>query len=431
MSEPGWIQDLRREARDHFEALGLPTSSMEDWRYTARALRPLANLDLTAVPDPVLPGSASTDSSEALDSTSLDTERTVFIDGHHAAALSSPLPAAGDRSVWDLASLLGGGPSSDSGDELLHRTLGVLAPIKRDAFAALNTAQFCDGTLVHIGAGRQLDRPLELVFLTSREPPAATFPRLAIRAEAASCATLIVDFRSASRAETFTNALIEVDLEANALLDLIVLQHESDRSIHVSRSYVRQGPASRLRSTTLTLGGRTVRNDLEIQLAGEGAEVDLDGLFLGLGEQHIDNHTLVDHAVPHCTSRERYKGILADQARGVFRGRIIVRPDAQKTAAEQSNPNLLIGDGAEIDSKPQLEIHADDVRCSHGSSTGQLDRDALFYLRARGITEPAARQILVQAFANEVTEPIRIPALRERVQDGLRHRLAEARGFNA
>jgi len=427
MSEPGWLQDLRREAWDHYEALGLPTSSLEDWRYTARALRPLADLDFSAKPAPVEPGSAATDSSVALDAMPLDTERTVFIDGEHAAALSSPAPAADDRTVTDLAGLLGSHP--DPGDARLQRTLGALAPIKRDAFAALNTARFRDGAFVHIGAGRQLDRPLELVFLTRREAPAATFPRLAVCAEAGSCATLIVDFRSAPGANAFTNALFEVDLGANAMLDLVVLQHESDASIHVSRSYVRQGSDSRLRTATLTLGGRTVRNDLEIRLAGEGAEVDLEGLFLGLGEQHIDNHTLVDHAVPHCTSRERYKGILADQARGVFRGRVIVRPDAQKTSAEQSNRNLLIGDRAEIDSKPQLEIHADDVRCSHGSTTGQLDRDALFYLRTRGIAETAARQILVEAFAAQVTEAIRLPALRKHIQDGLQQRLADARGL--
>ncbi len=191
----------------------------------------------------------------------------------------------------------------------------------------------------------------------------------------------------------------------------MLLQRENERHHHVSNLFCQQERDSRLSTHTLTLGGRLVRNDLAAVLAGEGAEARLDGLFVGAGEQLIDNHTLVDHAVPHCTSDELYKGILGGRSRGVFRGRVVVRPDAQQTDARQSNPNLLLADGAGIDTKPQLEIHADDVRCSHGSSIGRLDPDALFYLRARGIDESAALDMLTRGFAAEVLNRLRSSAL--------------------
>jgi len=416
MSEPGWLQDLRSDARGHYDALGLPSPKLEDWRYTASALKPLADLALDAWPDlttPAAPRSGELD--PPLPAAPSGMSQVVFVDGHHPPGASSASGA-----VQGLASLLSGGD-----DEALQRTLGQLAPIKRDAFAALNTAHFRDGAFVHLGRGQRLEQPLQLVFVSTGAAPAATFPRLAIRAEAGSEATVVVEFHSAPGAGGFTNAQIEVDLAADAMLDLVLLQQESDAAVHVSRCHVRQEATSRLCATTITLGGACVRNDVEVSLVGEAAETTLEGLFLGLGSQHLDNHTLVDHAVPRCTSRERYKGVLADRARGVFRGRVVVRPDAQQTAAEQSNANLLLGQRAEIDSKPQLEIHADDVRCSHGSTTGQLDLDALFYLRARGLSEAAARRLLVAAFASEVTDTLPLPALRNRTRDAIERRLGQ------
>ncbi|MEE2664654.1 MAG: Fe-S cluster assembly protein SufD [Myxococcota bacterium] len=418
MSEPRWLQTLRGEARASFETLGLPTSQLEDWRYTARALRPLGELELesAACAEP----SPDRGVLEEIASPLFACSEFAFVDGHFDEALSTPRGLSGDLPVRSLRALI------DDESDSLAGALGQLARPKEDAFAALNTAHFEDGALVHIARDRDIAQPLHLVFVTRDRADGSTHPRIAVRAEAGSRATLIVDFVSAGDGRCFTNSLLEIDLAENAELDLVVLQRECNAALHVSRTYVRQGRDSRLRAHTLTLGGRSVRNDLEVVLADEGAEVVLNGLFLGLGEQHIDNHTLVDHAVPHCTSRELYKGVLADRARGVFRGRVVVRPDAQKTAAEQSNPNLLIGDRAEIDTKPQLEIYADDVRCSHGATIGQLDEDALFYLRARGIANDPARLILIQAFAAEISDALPAEALGERVREMFLQRLAGA-----
>ena len=228
-----------------------------------------------------------------------------------------------------------------------------------------------------------------------------------------------------------TNAVTEVRVGANASVDLVLLQREGNESQLFTSTQVRQERGSRFASHALTIGGALVRNDLAATLEGEGAECSLRGLFVGEGTRHVDNHTLVDHAVPHCNSAELYKGILDDQSRGVFRGRVLVRKDAQKTAALQSNPNLLLSDKAEIDTKPQLEIYADDVRCNHGSAIGCLDNEALFYLRARGIGEREARKLLTQGFAFEITGALPKPELSEAVRSLLFGELAAIAGAQA
>ncbi|MDH5306362.1 MAG: Fe-S cluster assembly protein SufD, partial [Myxococcales bacterium] len=207
----------------------------------------------------------------------------------------------------------------------------------------------------------------------------------------------------------------------------ILVQRESDAHFHTSNLQVIAQRAARLHASTLTLGGALVRNDAEVLLSEEGAECTLNGLFVGGGDQVLDNHTLIDHAVPHCTSRELYKGVLGGRARGVFRGRVIVRPDAQKTNASQSNPNLLLSSSAEMNTKPQLEIYADDVKCSHGTSIGQIDLEALFYLRSRGLDEARARDLLTRGFALEVLESLPVPALGAGLDDVLVERLRALR----
>jgi Fe-S cluster assembly protein SufD len=217
----------------------------------------------------------------------------------------------------------------------------------------------------------------------------------------------------AARGAHFTNAISEVEVGANAHVELTLVQRENDDTFHASNTAVRLARDARFTSRVITLGGRLTRNDLAVLLAGEGAECALDGLYLGTGERVVDNHSLVDHAVPHGTSRQIYKGVLAGSSQGVFRGRVIVRPGAQKTNASQSNPNLLLADGAEIDSKPQLEIYADDVKCSHGTAIGRLDENALFYLRSRGLDEREARALLTQGFAAQVLNALPSEALRD------------------
>ena len=241
---------------------------------------------------------------------------------------------------------------------------------------------------------------------------------------------VVLDFASLGAGPHFTNAVVEVDVGACASVELTVVQRESDAAFHVSLLRAQLERDGRFASHVITLGGALVRNDLEVVLGAEGADCTLRGLFAANAKQRIDNHTLVDHAVPLGTSRELYKGVLGGQSRGVFRGRVLVRPDAQKTDATQSNHNLLVSSGAEIDTKPQLEIYADDVKCSHGATIGQLDAEALFYLRSRGIDEPMARDVLTRGFANEIVSGLPVRALEAPLTELLLRRLRgdECRG---
>lgn len=285
----------------------------------------------------------------------------------------------------------------------IPQQLGSILDAKERPFALLNTAFVSDVAVVTVGRNESQDDIVQLAF---ESQPGIQHPRVFIRLAAGSRATVVLDHTSSSTGPGLTNLVVEADVGPNAHLDLVSLQRESDEHFHVSNVAGRVGRDGHFTANTLTTGGALVRNDLDIVLAEEGAECDLLGLFIGEGLRLIDNHTSVDHSMPHCSSRELYKGILGGQSRGVFRGRVIVRPDAQKADATQSNPNLLLGDGSEIDTKPQLEIYADDVKCSHGATVGQLDEDALFYLQSRGIGFDAARTLLTHAFANEIVDAL-------------------------
>ncbi len=311
-------------------------------------------------------------------------------------------------------------------DARLAAELGQRVDAKQHSLAALNEAYGEDGAVLFVPRGADLHQPVHLAFVSTGSRPAASHPRVLVVAGEGSRATVIQDHVSIDGGVHFTNAVTELSVGANASLRHVLLQREEPGTFHVSNLGARVERSGRLSTHTLTLGGRLVRNDLAVLLADEGAECGLDGLFLGTDDQLVDNHTLVDHAMPHGTSRELYKGILGGRSRGVFRGRVVVRPDAQKTAATQSNPNLLLADGAEVDTKPQLEIHADDVKCSHGSTIGQLDPDALFYLRSRGIGHRQALDLLTRGFAAEILERLEVPALGDAVGELLLARLDEA-----
>ena len=402
---------LRAEALSHARALGLPTTRDEDWRYTR--LAGVAKHSWT--PAPAAPDSVSRDALEEAATPLFACSLHVFVDGHYAAALSTP--AAGP--VQTLAALRRESSASLQG-------FGALAPIKRSFFAAWNTAFCDDGAVVRIPRGEQHDDPVHLVFVSTGQTARAAQPRILVHAETGSHAVLLVDHVSLpgdGGGASLSNCVVEAQVDANAALDLVLLQRESKRAFHFSNTSARVARDGRFRSHTLSLGNALVRNDLDVQLTEPGASCQLNGLFLAGSDQHVDNYTNVDHASPHGTSDELYKGILAGNARGVFRGRVVVRPDAQKTSATQSNPNLLLDDAAEINSKPQLQIHADDVKCSHGSTIGQLDEDALFYLRARGIDSAAAKALLTEGFANEVADALPAAALSERVRELVREGL--------
>jgi Fe-S cluster assembly protein SufD len=343
----------------------------------------------------------------------------VFVNGHFDPELSASLMLSEVR-VESLARLRG----EHAG--ILEEHLGRHADLKQHPFAALNSAFLDDGAVVTVPRGARLESPVHLVFISSGEAATVSQPRVLVVAEEQSRAVVIQNHVSVGEGVRWTNSVSEVVTRPGADLDLVVVQRESDSTHHVSLLASRQERDSRFRAHTLTLGGDLVRNDLGALLADEGAECTLNGVFLGRGRQLIDNHTLVDHAAPHCASRELYKGILCGRSKGVFRGRVLVRRDAQKTDADQSNPNLLVSDGAEINTKPQLEIYADDVKCSHGSAIGRLDADALFYLRSRGIDEERARLVLTRGFAVEVLERLPAPALREATLELLEEHLRNA-----
>jgi Fe-S cluster assembly protein SufD len=406
--EPAWLAAHRRAAIAAFAARGLPSTREEEWRYTN--LAPLAALPLSLA-EPVRVERADL---EELATPLFACSLYAFANGRALPELSSAPGLPGGARCDSLAALFADGASP------IEAHLDHCVDIKLHPFAALNSAFVSDGAVVRAPRGVAFEQPLHLVFASIADArPRMTHPRAVVVAEAGSRVTIVQDHVSLGDGPGFTNAVTEVHVGAGATVHWVLLQRENDAHFHVSNLSVRQERDSSFSGHTLTLGGRFVRNDAGVLLAGEGAECTLDGLFVGGGVSLIDNHTEVDHAVPHGTSRELYKGVIGGAARGVFRGRVIVRPDAQKTSASQSNANLLLGARAEIDTKPQLEIYADDVKCSHGSTIGRLDENALFYLRSRGLSEPRARDLLMRAFALEVLEHLPARALAEGLDDAV------------
>lgn len=413
--EPGWLVRRRTEAFARFERLGLPTTRLEEWKHTSVA--PLARgrfaqreaaaagLDRGALGSLTLGGALP--------------REIVFVNGRLARELSRGL---GDGAL-EVESL----PEAISrGSAWVEHHLGRIAEDERHAFLALNTALHADGVVVRVAPGRSVEEPLHVVYFSTAAGgalPPASHPRLLLLVERGARATLVESFGGSPGESGFTNAVTEIALGDGAALDHYRLQEESEAAIHVASQAVQLGRDAAYASHSIQLGAALARSDIRVAFTAPGAECVLNGLFLTGGEQHSDTHTLVDHAVPRCTSRQLYKGVLDDRSRGVFFGRVLVRPDAQKTDAEQTNRNLLLSREALVDSTPQLEILADDVRCKHASATGQLDPNALFYLRSRGIGAEAARALLTYAFASDVVQRIRVRALREELESFLQGRL--------
>jgi Fe-S cluster assembly protein SufD len=343
--------------------------------------------------------------------------QVVFVNGRYAPDLSSAAAADGlhIRSLRDVL---------DREPQLVQPSLDRQAGGPGRPFAALNSAFLDDGAFISVPEGMVLTEPIHVVFLSAPgSQPTASHPRVLVWAGRKSQVAIVESYGGPADAVYLTNAVSEITLEDGAVVDHYRLQRESARAFHVGTLCATQGRASRFASHAVSLGASLSRVDIRQVFAGEGGECVLNGLFLGSDRQHTDTHTWVDHAQPHCSTRELYKGIVDDQARGVFVGRILVRPGAQKTDAIQSNKNLILSRQALVDSLPQLEILADDVKCKHGSTTGQLDPLALFYLRSRGIGEEAARALLTYAFASDVVQRIGIEALRTGLTEHLQRRL--------
>ena len=403
LSDPPWLHALREEALSCFAETGLPHRKLEAWRSTSLAglerARPSAPGAQAPDPEALLGAGRRLLHASAL--AEIASQRAVFVDGHFCGDLST-LGTVDADVRFEAFGPLAEGATNDRGKP---EGFGELASLKENPFTALNAAYLQGGGHLEIAGNPSVTVPLHLVFLATGARQLIC-PRLLIKARRSSRACVMVDFISAEGAQGFANVVSEIFVEENAQLDWVMVQNEGKGAFHVNQLHTRQQDDSRLRLHTLSLGGTLVRNEIDAQLAAPGAEVDLRGLYVGMGSQHLDNHTRVDHATPHTTSRQLYKGVLGESSRGVFRGLVHVRPDAQKIDSQQSNMNLLLSDQARIDTRPQLEIHADDVKCSHGSTIGKLDEEALFYLRSRGLSENDARALLTRGFAAEICDAL-------------------------
>jgi Fe-S cluster assembly protein SufD len=410
-----WLTRLRGDGIAAFQELGLPHKRQEAWRFTDLAA--LSRLEFGPVSGEGR-GQAQGAAESALGAFG-KSHALVFIDGSFAPELSS----AGDLQIGPLSEWLEHEPRR------LEGLLAGIVDLKQRPFTALNTALFEDGLFLEIPRGQQVDRRIHAVFVQSAgQTPSASHPRNLVVARAGSRATVVEHYVGCVGARGLVNPVTEIALEPDARVDHVVLQEQPEESFFTGAVTARQEAGSHFASHSVALGGRLARLDLRATLAGESAHADLFGLYLGSGRQLQDHYTVIDHAVPHTTSNERYKGVLGGRARGVFHGLIQVRPDAQRIHAMQSHRNLLLTDAARVNAKPQLEIYADDVRCSHGATVGRLDEEQLFYLRSRGIDESEARLMLTLGFANEVSCELPLEELRRYLAGRIRAWLPEALG---
>jgi len=433
---PSWVREIRRAALQRFAELGFPTTHDEEWKHTS--VERIASVPFE--PAQAGPAGAIIDALKGLPLCGLDCSRLVFLNGHYQRELSSLTGLPKEVRAGSLAEALA------NGSPALEQHLARYADFQNHAFVALNTAFLNDGVFLEIPRGSIVQKPIVLLFISAASgPPTVSHPRTLVIAGRESQATLIEGYIGLDVAPPFraadaelepaatsdaylTNAVTEIVAGEGAVLEYAKFQQEGRAAFHVATVQVRQERSSNVSTYSFALGGALVREELGTLLAGEGAEAALHGLYMTTDRQHVDNHTTMDHAMPHCSSRELYKGILDGQSTGVFNGRVIVRKDAQKTDSKQGNKNLLLSEDAVINTKPQLEIFADDVKCTHGATIGQVDPEAIFYLRSRGMARDQARGLLTFAFANEVIERVKYKPMRDRLKAALRARLGAGPG---
>jgi Fe-S cluster assembly protein SufD len=407
--QPAWLRGLRERGFARFCEVGFPTTKNEDWRFT----------NVNAIAQTPFQLARDARRSEATYSDTLDACRIpgaacqlVFLNGRFASELSD----VGNLPPGVRAGSLAQTIAQDSAS--LEPHLGRYLNIERDAFSALNTAFIEDGAYVYLPRGTVLEAPICFLFISlPGNDPEMTNPRNLIVAENATEASIVEDYVSLGSGVSFSNVVTELVAGEDAVISHYMIEREDRQAFNVSTLRSQQARSSNVSSHSVLLGGGLVRNNIHPVLAGEGGECLINGLFIGNGRQHMDNYMLVEHASPHCGSRQFYNGILDGHSHGVFHGRIIVHKDAQKTDAKQTNRNLLLSDDAQIDTKPQLEIYADDVKCTHGATIGQVEENALFYMRSRGIEETEARSLLLLAFANECLDRMKSAPVRDYLRD--------------
>jgi Fe-S cluster assembly protein SufD len=402
---PEWLVRLRREGMERFKEVGFPTTKEEEWRFTNVA--PIANCAFKPAPvahltpDDIAPYTFGEEAACEL----------VFVNGHFAPALSSVRALPRGVTVGNLSQL-------HSHTKLLEQHLGRYADITSSPFTALNAGFVAEGAVVHVSRGVEHSRPIHLLFIaTGSNEPWVAHPRVLVIAEDGSRSTIVESYVGIGRGVYFTNTVAEIVSGDDATIDHCKLQQETIDAFHVSATAIQIGRNTKFVSHAATLGGKLTRNDLSCRLNGEFGYAALNGLALLNGDQHCDNHTLLHHEKPNCPSHELYKYVLRDRSSGVFKGKIFVQKDAQKTNARQTSKSLLLSDDAVMDSMPALEIYADDVKCTHGSTIGPVDEDQVFYLRTRGVGYDAARHLLTYAFAADITRRIRVEPVRRRLED--------------
>jgi Fe-S cluster assembly protein SufD len=424
---PDWLEPVRRAAAGRFGAVGFPTSRDEEWRFTP--IGPIANGSWRPSP-----GVAAMVSAELLAPFIFghpEWSTLVFVNGAYSQGLSRVMELPRGVRVGSLAEALrdDGSVLHDDGS-VLQAHLTRHAPADGSPFTALNTAGFRDGGLVHVPAGLDLERPVHFVYLTTEDAEGTVLhPRNLIVVERGARASVIESYVTlAPDGLYWTNPVTEVSAAAGSWLEHTRIQRESERAHHVGLTHVDQQRDSHYRSFSMAMGGALARHNLHVRLNDENIETLMYGLYLTRGEQVVDNHTAIFHDQPNCRSWEVYKGVLDGRSRAVFNGKVFVQPEAQKTDAKQTNRNLLLSDLAKVDTKPQLEIFADDVKCTHGATVGRLDDVALFYARSRGVPREAAERLLTYAFAAEVIEEVALEPVRNELDRLVLERLEAQRG---
>ena len=398
-TQPKWLTPVRQAGIASFAAQGFPKLTDEDWRFTNVA--PIAKLNFQLAGQVAVNGAETKVLNESVFA-ALPGHRLVFVNGFFSAKLSSLKPVAGGVRIESLSAAL----AKDSA--LIEKHLGKYAHPANNSFAAMNQALFADGAFIFVPAGVEVAEPVQLIYISSAKNSGATIlPRNLIVVEANSKVTVVESYLTTANAAYLTNAVTEIVAGDHAFIEHVKVQDEAAEAFHIATIAGEFGRASNVNVHSFALGAKLSRNNIRTKLAGEGLECILNGLYLTKDEQLADHHMIVEHAQPHCASHEYFNGILDDKSKGVFHGRIYVHPIAQKTDAKQTNKNLLLSDDATADTKPQLEIYADDVKCTHGATIGQLNAESIFYLRSRGMSKDTARQMLIHAFAGEIIERIK------------------------
>ena len=410
-TSPSWLQALHKGGIAHFSDLGFPTTDHEEWRFTN--VTPIARTPWSLAESP---RKVSEKELGALLFPGVHGKRVVFVDGYFSKELSSKDLTGGPQSlrIQNLHDAV------RSASPLVAQSLARYARYDENSFVALNTAFVRDGAVIMAPSRFVQKEPVYVIYLTTgTKPNTVTHPRTLIIAQRDSALKVIEHFVSLGSATAFTNSVTEIVLEEAARVEHCKVQDENLSTYHIATIQAHQARSSNLLSHSISIGGAITRNNLNCVLDGEGIEATLNGLYLGRDSQLVDHHTSIYHNKPNCNSHEFYHGILDGKSQGVFNGKIFVRPEAQKTDAKQTNRNLLLSDEATVDTKPQLEIFADDVKCTHGATIGQLDPESIFYLRARGIGLEMARKMLLHAFASEIVNRISIEPLRDHLDSKL------------